>query len=418
MPNTIPRARHNISRADISEGAIKVLYQLKKAGFEGYLVGGSVRDLLLGRKPKDFDIVTNAHPEQVRQLFKRKCILIGRRFRLAHVRFGREVIEVATFRSRWDEIENGDRITVNGRIVRDNVYSTSISEDVWRRDFSINSLYYNIADFSVIDFAGGMADLEARTIRLIGDARMRYREDAVRTLRAIRFAAKLDFRLHPGTEEPIREFGKLLEEVPPARLFDEALKLFHGGHGLSSFRLLRHYGLFGQLFPATDTLLTRAESGFFLRLVERALTNTDARIAQAKPVTPAFLLAVLLWEPMQHLARRNRKRGMLPIQAFDAAGREVIDAQIKHVMLPRRVSVMTKEIWSFQPRLMRTSRKRSKQLLHHPRFRAAYDFLVLRAEAGEKEIEDIAQWWTDFQENNHPARKEPVTKHPRFGKKQ
>lgn len=371
------------------------------------MVGGSVRDLLLGRRPKDFDIVTNARPEQIRQIFKRRCILIGRRFRLAHVRFGSEIIEVATFRGRGDPFGDDDRVTVDGRIVRDNVYGTSIAEDVWRRDFSVNSLYYSIADFSVIDFAGGMADLEARTLRLIGDAERRYREDAVRTLRATRFAAKLDFRLHPDTEAPIREFGKLLEKVPPARLFDEVLKLFHGGHALSSFRLLRHYDLFGRLFPATEPLLACAESGFPLRLLERALANTDARVARGQPVTPAFLFAALLWEPVQHLAKRNRARGMSPVPALEAASREVFNAQMKHVMLPRRFAAMTKEIWVLQPRLVRNVKRRPRQTMRHPRFRAAYDFLVLRAEAGEKEVGDIAKWWTDFQGNGEPVEKRP-----------
>nr|VFJ93264.1 MAG: poly(A) polymerase [Candidatus Kentron sp. H]VFJ94161.1 MAG: poly(A) polymerase [Candidatus Kentron sp. H]VFK00771.1 MAG: poly(A) polymerase [Candidatus Kentron sp. H] len=374
------------------------------------MVGGSVRDLLLGQKPKDFDIVTNAHPEQVRQLFNRKCVLIGRRFRLAHVRFGSEIIEVATFRGHWDDCGGGDRIAVNGRIVRDNVYGASISEDVWRRDFSVNSLYYNIADFSVIDFVDGMADLAARTLRLIGDPEMRYREDAVRTLRAARFAAKLGFSIHPDTEAPIREFGKLLKEVPPARLFEEVLKLFHAGYALPSFRLLRHHGLFGQLFPATESLLAGAESASSLELLERALANTDARIAQGQPVTPAFLFAALLWGPMQYRARRNRERGMLSTPALESAGRQVINEQLRHVMLPRRFTAMTREIWTFQARLTRNTKRRPKQMIRHPRFRAAYDFLMLRAEAGEKEVKDVAKWWTDFQENSKPVHGAPAQK--------
>nr|VFK42854.1 MAG: poly(A) polymerase [Candidatus Kentron sp. TC] len=404
----IPRSVHGISRSNISESALKVLYQLKKAGFEAYLVGGGVRDLLLGRRPKDFDVATNARPEQIRQLFRRNCVLIGRRFRLAHVRFGHEIIEVATFRGPRDGADGGDRITVNGRIVRDNIYGATIADDVWRRDFSVNALYYNIRDFSVIDFVDGMADVETRTLRLIGDPATRYREDAVRALRAVRFAAKLGFRIHPDTETPIREFGSLLGEMPPARLFDEALKLFHGGAALASFRLLRQYGLFRRLFPATDALLG-TESDFTRRLLERAFANTDARIAEDKPVTPSFLFAALLWGPMQHLAMRNRESGMKPIPALEAARREIISEQIKHVMLPRRQVAMVKEIWIFQQRLMRHVDKRPTRLVIHPRFRAAYDFLVLRAEAGEGEVRDAAKWWTDFQTSNKATR-EPVTK--------
>nr|VFK13579.1 MAG: poly(A) polymerase [Candidatus Kentron sp. LPFa]VFK29528.1 MAG: poly(A) polymerase [Candidatus Kentron sp. LPFa] len=407
----IPRSAHGISRTNISESALKVLYQLKKAGFDAYLVGGGVRDLLLDRRPKDFDVATNARPEQIRQLFKRNCILIGRRFRLAHVRFGREIIEVATFRGPQDDADNGDRVTIDGRIVRDNIYGSTIADDVWRRDFSVNALYYNIRDFSVIDFVGGMADIEARTLRLIGDPETRYREDAVRALRAVRFAAKLGFQIHPETEAPIREFGNLLEEMSPARLFDETLKLFHGGAALPSFRLLRQYDLFKRLFPATEARLARADSGFTHRLLERALANTDARIAEDKPVTPSFLFAALLWEPMQHLAMRNRERGMSPISALEAARKEVISQQIKHVMLPRRQVAMIKEIWIFQQRLMRHVNKRPKRLIIHPRFRAAYDFLVLRGEAGEEQVRDAARWWTEFQVSNK------VTKPPSIKKR-
>nr|VFK79316.1 MAG: poly(A) polymerase [Candidatus Kentron sp. SD] len=369
-----------------------------------------MRDLLLGRQPKDFDVTTNARPEQVRQLFRKNSLLIGRRFRLAHVRFGREVIEVATFRGPRDESDSGERVTVNGRIVRDNIYGSSVADDVWRRDFSVNALYYNINDFSVIDHVGGMADIKARTLRLIGNPSTRYREDAVRALRATRFAAKLGFRIHPDTEAPIPVFGGLLGEMPPARLFDEVLKLFHGGHALESFRLLRKYDLFGRLFPATDTLFKQGESGFMHRLLECALTNTDARISEGKPVTPSFLFASLLWEPMQHLARRNQESGMNLVSAFEAARREVIAEQVKRVMLPRRHAAMIKEIWLFQQRLARHANKRPKRLIGHPRFRAAYDFLVLRAEAGDEQVRDIAKWWTDFQESNEIPQRNPIKK--------
>jgi len=354
-------------------------------------------------------VVTDARPEQIKQIFKKHCLLIGRRFRLAHIRFRGEIVEVATFRVREDGPEDGDRhIAANGRIVRDNIYGRSISEDVWRRDFSVNALYYNIADLSVIDFTDGISDLATGTLRLIGDPETRYREDAVRTLRAVRFAAKLGFRIHPDTEAPIYEFGKLLQEVPPARLFDETLKLLHGGYAVASFHLLRHYGLFGQLFPATDAVLKKKN----LRLVEQALANTDNRIAEGKPVTPAFLFAALLWPPLQRLAKRNRERGMKPTPALDAARYAVIEEQVNHVMIPRRFTAMTKEIWGFQSRLVRNFEKRPKQIARHPRFRAAYDFLVLRAETGDEEVRKAAKWWTDFQENHEIIPDKPKKKRP------
>nr|VFK59298.1 MAG: poly(A) polymerase [Candidatus Kentron sp. TUN]VFK67884.1 MAG: poly(A) polymerase [Candidatus Kentron sp. TUN] len=382
------------------------------------MVGGGVRDLLLGRKPKDFDIVTNARPEQVRHLFKRNCLLIGRRFRLAHVRFGREVIEVATFRGQnGADTDSGDRITVNGRIVRDNIYGSTVADDVLRRDFSVNALYYNIKDFSVIDFVGGMADLESRTLRLIGDPKTRYQEDPVRTLRAARFAAKLEFQIHPDTQAPIRKFGNLLEEVPPARLFDEVLKLFHGGYALASFRLLRQYDLFGQLFPATNALLARGGSGFSRRLLEQALANTDVRISEGKPVTPSFLFAAFLWGPAQHLAQRNQERGMNPVPALEAAGQEIIAEQMQRVMLPRRHIAMMKEIWVFQQRLVRYMNKRPKRIIQHPRFRAAYDFLVLRAEAGEEQVRDTVKWWTDFQASGNVTQEVVLKKRAHPGKR-
>ena len=395
-PTTIPRALHNISRAEISENALRVLYRLKKAGFESYLVGGGVRDLLLGREPKDFDVVTDARPEQVKELF-RQCRLIGRRFRLAHVRFGREVIEVATLRGTRGDLVDGDRVMMNGRIVRDNVYGNTLEEDAWRRDFTVNALYYNIRDFSVLDMTGGMADLETGTLRIIGDPETRYREDAVRTLRAIRFAAKLGFRFHPDTEAPLEELGGLLDEVPPARLFDEVLKLFQGGTALASFELLRQYGLFARLFPDTEAALAEEEEGFPRMLLCQALANTDTRIADGRPVTPGFLFASLLWEPVSRLATQYQAGGMQQIQAIELAARNVLVRQAARVALPRRFSYMAKDIWALQPRLERRRGNHPRRLIQNPRFRAAYDFLCLRAEAGDAAVRELAQWWTDFQ---------------------
>lgn len=400
----IPRSGHRISRADISENALKVLYRLKNAGFQAYLVGGGVRDLSLGREPKDFDIATDARPEEVKDLF-RNCRLIGRRFRLAHVHFGREIIEVATFRALHDPEadENGDDAEgevafEDGRIVRDNVYGT-LEEDALRRDFSVNALYYNIADFSVVDHVGGMDDLEQGLIRLIGDPEVRYREDPVRMLRAIRFAVKLGFKLETRTAAPLPEMAQLLEYVPPARLFDEVLKLLLSGMGLETFEMLRHHGLLRPLFPQTEEALDEDAHGIALQFISRALDNTDRRIAEDKPVTPAFLFGALMWPAVQLRMRELiSDEGHNANVAVQEAGREVHQEQVQRVMLPKRFGIPMREIWSLQPKLERRN-KRALRLLGHPRFRAAYDFLLLRAQVGEVD-ESLAQWWTDLQEAN------------------
>lgn len=410
MASIIPRADHNISRSNISENSLKVLYRLRNAGHQAYLVGGGVRDLLLGREPKDFDIATDASPEQVRDLF-RNCRLIGRRFRLAHVRFRDEIIEVATFRALHDaeaeDAASGDREIENGLIVRDNVYGT-IEEDAWRRDFSVNALYYNIDDFSVVDYVGGMADLQAGDLKLIGDPEQRYREDPVRMLRAVRFAAKLGFRLHPDTEAPITRLAPLLNDIPPARLFEEILKLFLGGCAVQTFELLRHYGLFAALFPQTEVSLSHEEKHFPIMFVVRALENTDRRIAEGKPVTPAFLFAALLWEPVRELAQRMQAEGTAEQQALLEAADQVLARQAERITLPRRFAVPMREIWLSQPRLARRGGRRTWRVLAHPRFRAAYDFLVLRAEAGETDRE-LADWWTRFQEAEAPEQQQMVS---------
>ena len=412
-PRIIARADHGISRANISENALKVLYRLKKAGYEGYLVGGGVRDLLLGREPKDFDVATNALPDEVKALF-RNCRLIGRRFRLAHVHFGREIIEVATFRGHHDGGDEAGR-TENGMIVRDNVYG-SLEEDAWRRDFTVNALYYNISDFSVVDYTRGMEDLEAGRLRMIGDPRQRYREDPVRMLRAVRFAAKLGFRNDEASEAALFELGHLLEEVVPARLFDEILKLFMGGYAVETFELLRHYRLFGYLFPETDELLHFEDGGFPLTFIVRALENTDARIREEKPVTPAFLFAALLWEPGRRQAALLAEAGASPIQAIQMAGDEVVARQVGHVAFPKRFSLQAREIWTLQERLARINGKRPLRLLEHPRFRAAYDFLLLRAE-NDDSLAELAEWWTRFQESDESARQKMCEARPASGKR-
>ena len=394
-PNIIPRSEHKISRAKISENAVKVLYRLHNAGYQAHLVGGGVRDLLLGHEPKDFDIATDASPEEVRSVF-RNCRLIGRRFRLAHVHFGREIIEVATFRGMQEAAPETDRDANNGMLMRDNVYGT-IEEDALRRDFTVNALYYNIEDFSVIDYAGGLADLKNGLLRLLGEPETRYREDPVRMLRAVRFAAKLGFRIDQASEVAILQMGALLRSVPAARLFEEILKLFMSGTAVQTFEKLRHYNLFSELFPETDECLAHEEQGFPITFVVRGLHNTDLRIREGKPVTPAFLFAVLLWEPVRRLAELLVASGEPPVIAMQQAGSEVIARQIPQTSIPKRFSMPMREIWQLQHRLEQRGGKRVKRLLAHPRFRAAYDFLVLRADAGEAETE-LAQWWTAIQE--------------------
>ena len=394
MPVIVPRPDHPISRADISDNALKVLYRLKGAGFGAFLVGGSVRDLLLQRKPKDFDVATDAHPDQVRELF-RNCRLIGRRFRLAHVRFGREIIEVATFRAAHDPDHEDHVRDDHGRILRDNVYG-SIEEDVWRRDFTANSLYYNIADFSIWDYTGGFEDINNRCMRLIGDPDSRYREDPVRMLRAIRFCAKLDFTMHPDTAKPVKELASLLPSVPAARLFEEIIKLFHGGGARSSFDWLREYGLFGYLFRQTEDVVSASDGEQDLRLIRLALENTDQRIAEGKPVTPLFVFAVMLWGPIRRRASELADEGMKPFQALTVAADEVTVKQQATVSLPRRFAVPMREVLVLQPRFQQRRGRRAALLLENRRFRAAYDFFCLRAAVGEAD-QELADWWTELQ---------------------
>ncbi|MGZ8241061.1 MAG: polynucleotide adenylyltransferase PcnB [Methylobacter sp.] len=390
-----PRSEHNISRTQVSENALKVLYRLQKSGFDAYLVGGCVRDLLLGREPKDFDVATNADPEQIRKIF-RNCRLIGRRFRLAHIHFGREVIEVATFRGAGEEQDDKQMLNKEGRLLRDNVYGT-IEEDVWRRDFTVNALYYNIRDFSVVDYTGGMEDHRTGTLRLIGDPETRFREDPVRMLRAVRFAVKLGFKLHPDCEKSIPELAELLSNIPSARLYDETLKLFLSGYALQTFEMLRHYGLFKVLFPATESSLAIEENGFPKLLLIKALENSDNRIAEGKTVTAYFLLAAFLWEPVRMQAKENMAQGMVEYIAYQEAAGEVISRQIKSTALPRHISMAMREVWNLQPRFTTRLGSKPSRLLTHPRFRAAYDFLLLRAATGGADPE-LAEWWTRYQE--------------------
>jgi poly(A) polymerase len=440
QPRIIPRSEHAISRSHISPNALRVLYRLRDAGFMAFLVGGCVRDLLIGLEPKDFDVATDALPEQVKRLF-RNCRLVGRRFRLAHVFFGREIIEVATFRatsapSQGDEPlpeadpEDGETAELDevslpappgersagpaarpegeadtddterafdasGRILRDNVYGT-IDEDVWRRDFTVNALYYNIADFSLWDYVNGAQDVATRTLRLIGDPETRFREDPVRMLRAARFEAKLGFQIDAATAQPIAKLRALLAGVPPARLFDETLKLFLTGHGAGSFGVLRRRGLMAVLLPTVDAYFAGHPGSVVEKLLMKGLENTDVRVLADKPVTPTFLFALLLYGPIAGIietAPPERWHELATI--LEACDRAMREAQTR-IAIPKRFSLGVREMFALQPRLEHPRGRRALRALEHPRFRASYDLLLLRAHFGLAPPE-MAQWWTRLQ---------------------
>ncbi|WP_220105823.1 polynucleotide adenylyltransferase PcnB [Vibrio cholerae] len=395
----IPRQAHPISRQQISENALKVLYRLHGAGFEAFLVGGGVRDLLLGGKPKDFDVATNATPEQLRQLF-RNCRLIGRRFRLAHIMFGRDIVEVATFRGHHQESSQSQNIAAQseaGMLLRDNVYGT-IDEDAERRDFTINAMYYNIADYSIHDYAGGMEDLEDRLVRLIGDPETRYREDPVRMLRAVRFAVKLDFDIEEDTAAPIEQLAPLLRDIPAARLYEESLKMLQAGHGLETYHLMRQYNLFQQLFPTIAEHFTADHSSKTEQMLDLVLDATDIRVEEDLRINPAFMFAAMLWYPMIDLA--DRLMESLNLNEFDAmteASNRILDEVVKRIAIPRRHTTTIRDIWQLQQRLPRRSGKRAFRLLELSKFRAGFDFLEMRGEIEGGEIKQLAEWWATFQ---------------------
>jgi len=399
-PHVIPRDQHTLSRKHISDGALKTMSRLHSAGFSAYLVGGSVRDLLLGKQPKDFDIATDARPEQVREVFRNSRI-IGRRFKIVHVRFGPEIIEVTTFRGSHspagadDEDAPDPRHSARseeGMLLRDNVYGT-VEEDAIRRDFTVNALYYTTRNFAVYDYTSGIHDLEERIIRIIGDPETRYREDPVRMLRAVRFAAKLDFDIEAATAAPISRLAPMLGAVPAARMFDEVLKLLMAGHGAATYELMREYGLFEPLFPATAAAIE--DNGDNDALIVQALHNTDDRIEAGKPVTPAFIYAALLWPALQAEMKRLAALGVPEQPAIQQAAQAVIEHQQRHTAVPRRFSQPMREIWELQWRLPKRDSRRVQNLLENPRLRAGYDFLLLREQAGE-DLEGLGQWWTDF----------------------
>lgn len=399
-PRIIERTTHGIQPRHISPNALKVVERLQQAGFSACIVGGCLRDLLLGQTPKDFDVATEATPEQIQNLF-RNARLIGRRFRLAHVRFGREIIEVATYRGNGgnDDQGEGQRETADGRLLRDNLYGSE-AEDALRRDFTINALMYDPATETLRDYAGGYDDVLAGRIRLIGDPATRYREDPVRLLRAIRFHAKLGLAIDGPTLAPIQRMASLLDNIPPARLFDEILKLFLTGHAANSYQALVAHGLWSQLFHDLfdDPSIPPA-------MVEQAMANTDQRVANDQPVTPGFLFAVLLWQRVQQGAERLIAKGMAPTEALGQAGDEVLAKQAQQVAIHRRYAVMAREIWVMQPRFDKCHARRARRMINERRFRAAYDFLLLRV-LETPALQDVAQWWTDFQADPANARTE------------
>ncbi|MEC9217989.1 MAG: polynucleotide adenylyltransferase PcnB [Pseudomonadota bacterium] len=414
----IERDEHPISRKQITPNALKVLYRFKEAGFHAFLVGGGVRDLMLGNKPKDFDIATNATPEEIKRLFKNARI-IGRRFKIVHIRFGREIIEVTTFRAHHDpqnEIaDDASRRQIrgldsahssSGMILRDNVYG-DIDQDALQRDFTVNALYYTVDHFRVLDFSTGMEDLDKKEIRIIGNPATRYREDPVRMLRAIRFSAKLGFSIEESTQRPFDQLGHLLNSVSRARLFDETLKLLAGGHAAVTFEKLRNFHLGPYLFAPTLEAMKQVELPWG-KLIDLALENTDKRLTMGKSVTPAFLFAAILWPVLKLHLTQPVSPGMNRHQHFIQAANQTFLEQLNYTAIPRRVTSVSREIWELQYRLERKNKRSIEAAFSHPRFRAAYDFLLLREQAGEN-LGALGQWWTDFQNGDTNRKIQMIT---------
>jgi len=407
-PQIVPQEDHNISTKIFSANALKVLNRIHEAGFAAYLVGGGVRDALVGLKPKDFDVATDASPEELRKLFRNSRI-IGRRFRLVHVVFGRDIIEVATFRASHDKGAGGE-VGESGRIVRDNVFG-SIEEDALRRDFTVNALYYNISDHSIVDYAGGLNDIDAGVFRLIGKPVTRCEEDPVRVLRAVRLAAKLEFEIEPVTLAAMQKTAHLLANQAPARMFEEVLKLFQGGYAKRSFAAVREHELLQYLFPLLATRLDNNPSSEFLDMLNAALANTDNRVSQGKPITPAYLLAFMLWPDVEERTKKAVSKGTSLSEALMLASDEVIKTQLSVVSIPKRFSGPMREIWQLQPRLEQWRGKRALKLIEGRRFRAAYDFLCLRASI-EPKLQSVAAWWTDVQELPEDKQLDFISKKP------
>jgi len=399
-PLAIPFTQHGVAAERISPCARKVVTGLQEAGYSAFVVGGAVRDLLVDLEPKDFDIATSATPEQVKEVFRRSRI-IGRRFRLVHVMCGQDTVEVSTFRGGVSGEGNGDAQMQDehGRILRDNVFGTQ-AEDALRRDFTINALFYDPRSQEILDYCGGFADLRKRVIRMIGVPDLRYREDPVRMLRAVRLAAKVGGHVEARTREPIRELASLIQNVPPARLFEEMLKLLLSGHATECLLQLRNEGLHHGVLPMLDVIIEQPMGERFVML---ALNKTDERVREGKGVSPAFLFAALLWHEVLAAWRLREANGMKPVPALHEAMDEVISAQVEKLAIPRRFTTDMKELWELQLRMLNRAGKRPYRLLEHPRLRAGYDFLQLRCESGEVELE-AAQWWDDFMRGSEEER--------------
>jgi poly(A) polymerase len=398
-PERLSVEKHGIDKRQVSRHAIKVCEVLRQHGFEAYIVGGAVRDLIVGLHPKDFDVATNATPEQIKPLFRRARI-IGRRFRLVHVVFGPEIIETSTFRAASSV--NGEHTDEHGRILRDNEFG-SHEEDAARRDFTLNALYYDPLTEEVIDFHRGVQDLQKRLVRMIGNPEQRYREDPVRMLRAVRFAAKLSADIESSTLEPIRRLAPLIENVPASRLFDETLKLLTCGHAMECLRKLREVGLHQDIMPLLDVVFNVPEGEKF---VELGLARTDARVHTGKPVSPSFLFAAMLWKLVYQRWQELVAKGGHPTQTLLEAADSVLDEQSQKIAIQRRFIADIRDIWFMQARFERVNAKAIWRMLEQPRFRAAVDFLQLRAEA--REVDSVmAQWWMDLA-NADPDNRVPM----------
>jgi len=390
---------HGIDPRLLSSNAVRVTSTLQEAGYEAFVVGGAVRDLLLGVKPKDFDIATNATPEQVKRLFRR-AFIIGKRFQIVHVMFGQDLLEVTTFRGTT--LDNAPK-DEHGRVLRDNTFGSQ-AEDAVRRDFTINAMYYNPANQQVLDYHGGIEDIRAKTLRIIGQPEARYREDPVRMLRVVRFAAKLKFTIEPNTGAPIPVMASLIDNVPAARVFDEMLKLLMSGQALACLQQLRKEGLHHGLLPLLDVVLEQPLGAKFVTL---ALDSTDARIHAGKTVSPGFLFASLLWHQVLEKWTAYRAAGEQTIPALHLAADDVLDSQTEKLALQRKIGSDMRDIWSMQPRFERRTGKSPHKLLEHLRFRAGYDFLLLRCASGEIDAE-LGEWWTAFYEGDEATREDLI----------
>ena len=402
-PVVLGPRQHAINPDHVSNNAVRVTHTLQQAGFKAFIVGGAVRDLLLGIKPKDFDVATDATPEEIKRLFRR-AFIIGRRFQIVHVMFGQDLIEVTTFRGSSSDGAPKDE---HGRVLRDNTFGEQ-HEDAVRRDFTINAMYYNPADQTVLDYHGGMQDMRNKTLRIIGVAEARFREDPVRLLRVVRFAAKLNFKIAPDTREPMAVMAPLINNVPTARVFDEMLKLLMSGYALACLRQLRKEGLHHGLLPLLDVVLEQPLGEKFVTL---ALANTDERIKQGKTVSPGFLFASLLWHQVLEKWEAYQAAGESPIPALHLATDDVLDSQTEQLALQRRITGDMRDIWAMQPRFERRVGKTPHKLLEHPRLRAGYDFMLLRCASGEIDSE-LGEWWTDFMAADGAGREVLLTKKP------